>query len=113
MNVAAPSRTPISRALARTLLEVFPSQMVFEGATGNAVLVAGRSEWQWKREEVVAAATAGLASGRLRLPALVERAGRMLTSSLPLGEAQLLTDDYSPVDTLMRESRTWGAVAGQ
>ena len=108
MNVAAPPHTPIARALQRTLLEVFPHPMVFAGATGNTILVAGRDQRWWKREEVVARAAARIANGEIKLKALEERAGRMVTSSLPLGDARVLTDDYAPVDRLMRESRRWG-----
>lgn len=109
MNVAAPPHSPIARAIGRTLLAVFPRQLVFHGGTGNTLFLASKSERHVKREELVALASEGLASGRIRMPALALRAGRMLTSSLPLGDAPLLTDDYAPVDRLMRQSRGFNA----
>ena len=109
MNVAAPARTPISLAIARTIAEVFPRPMVFAGATGNTLVVGSRAGKLWTRDEVVARAAAGIASGRIRLTALETRARNLLTSSLAFGDALVLTDDYAPVDTLMRQSRTFGA----
>ena len=66
----------------------------------------------WKREELVARAAAGIASGEIKMRALEERAGHRMTSGLPLGDARVLTDDFAPVDALMRESRRWGEKAG-
>jgi predicted membrane-bound spermidine synthase len=110
-NVAAPPHTPITRAIARTLREVFPGQMVFAARSGNTVFVAHRGEAHWKREEVVVGVREALASGRLKLASVADGAPRMLGAILPVGDAPVLTDDYAPVDTLMRQSYVSRAAA--
>jgi spermidine synthase len=108
INVAAHPYTPIGRAISRTLREVFPRQLVFVTQGGNTVFVAGRGDAGWKREELVARSKLALATGRVELPAVVGCVERMLTSTLPVGDAPTLTDDYAPVDTLMRASYGFG-----
>jgi spermidine synthase len=104
-NCFTSPETPIARVLAKTLFTVFPHQLAFvTPARTNTVFVASERDLRITREELARRVEAALASGAMKLdearlapPALVLREPELLGVSV-------LTDDYAPVDRLLRES---------
>ena len=80
-------------ALHRTLSSVFPSVLIMRGE-----LLASRSPLIVDKEELIAKARRSPAA---RLPMLVDAISN-LSDAPPAADAVLLTDDYAPVDTLLR-----------
>lgn len=93
-----------TRALARTMLQVFTQVYAFQAPDSlNTVLVATRDPVRLTPPELRRRATAMLASGRTPPPGLFERLPTFKTDP-PSGvhQARILTDDYAPVEALER-----------
>jgi spermidine synthase len=94
-------------AVHQTLKAVFPQVYVFPAkASLNVVLVATQSPARADIGRLRERAELVVQSGRDTLPGLAERA-RMLQSEPPPGfaECPVLTDDFAPVDNLLRSGR--------
>jgi len=98
-NCAWAPTAPVARAISRTLGEVFPGQMVF--ARRNTVLFAGPESIEPMRMNLEAETREAMAKGIVKFP-LGDDDIRSLIPAIQPGDAPLLTDDYSPVDTLIR-----------
>lgn len=93
-----------TRALARTLLQVFTQVYVFQASDSrNAVLIATRDPRRRTPPELRQRAAQLVANGLRPPPGLVERLPSMRTD-LPLNirQARVLSDDYAPVESLDR-----------
>ncbi|MBL9126763.1 MAG: fused MFS/spermidine synthase [Verrucomicrobiales bacterium] len=93
-----------TRALARTLLQVFPQVYAFPAADSlNTVLIATRDRVRLTPPELRRRAAQVRALGRQPPPGLFERLPSIRTD-LPAGvhQARILTDDYAPVEALER-----------
>lgn len=103
-NSASPPGQLVTRAVARTLRSVFPSQLAFVTTSGgNVELLASQGDLEIAPEALRARIGALRARGAIRLPKLEERALQMEppidTTGVPL-----LTDDSAPADTLPRSA---------
>jgi spermidine synthase len=95
-HLYAPSGAPISRAIHRTLAEVFPTVLVFAGPSFTEFFAMDGVNPPSK-EELMARATP------LPWADLRAAASTMLARSPSSSGDPVLTDDYAPVDTLLRQ----------
>lgn len=98
-NCAWDPSAPVTRAISRTLGEVFPGQLVF--ARRNTVFVAGPESIEPLRLRLADAVREARERGALKFP-LDDDDVASLAPAIQAGDAPLLTDDYAPVDTLIR-----------
>ncbi len=92
------------RSIARTLQAVFPSVYAWEvPANSNTVFVALRRRHVRTREELVARARQLVETGRVPLAEFPDRVARLRTQWYRADDAVLLTDQFAPVDRLMRQ----------
>jgi spermidine synthase len=98
-NCAWEPSQPVTRAIARTLGEVFPGQLAFSRA--NTVFIAGPESIEPLRLDLDERTHAARASGALKFPLDGTHVAALIPPIVP-GDAPLLTDDYAPVDTLIR-----------
>ncbi len=101
-NSAWVPRSPITRAISKTLGAVFPGQLAF--ANMNTVLMAGPESIEPFRLHLSEATAAARTSGSLKFP-LTQKHVDALVPPIDPGDAPMLTDDFSPVDTLIRSSK--------
>lgn len=85
---------PLTRALDRTLASVFPAVVRF----GETEFLASTSPLHYDTAELMARAGAV----RERVPQIDERIATLKTERLRSDDVPLLTDDFAPVDTLLR-----------
>lgn len=98
-NCAWSPSAAVTRAISRTLGEVFPGQLVF--ARRNTVFIAGPESIEPMRLDLANRTRDALASGAVKFPLDAGDVGS-LAPAIQAGDAPLLTDDYAPVDTLIR-----------
>lgn len=98
-NVAAPPAEEITRAISKTLFRVFPYQLAF--SSGNTVFVASTGDIRMSGAELSQRASSLRSEGRIRLDGLEERVAQG-SSPVNVTGVPILTDDYAPVDQLMR-----------
>lgn len=105
-NVAESMRTPIARAVSVTLGAAFENQNVFtfEGS-GNTVLAASDGELVDHAYRVSELVSALAEQQRFRPYRLEGRLKDVRNRPLESEGAPVLTDDYAPVDTLIRRGR--------
>ena len=100
-HVFSPRDAPISRAISKTLLMVFPEQIVF----GGSEILASASPFEGSRDELIASLRQRVA---LRLPHreyLQKEMGNIAETPLQTRGLPVLRDDYAPVDSLIRSYR--------
>jgi predicted membrane-bound spermidine synthase len=98
-NCAWAPTAPVTRAISRTMGEVFPGQLVF--SRRNTVFIAGPESIESLRMNLAAETHDAMAKGAVRFP-LDDDDIRSLIPAIRPGNAPVLTDDYAPVDTLIR-----------
>ncbi|MDH7571084.1 MAG: hypothetical protein QHJ73_16030, partial [Armatimonadota bacterium] len=93
----------ITRALLRTIATQFTSPYLFEAETSqNTVILAfSGSRFTLSTQGLIARAKEMVAQQKVKLPDFVRRAGRGYPAPTAR-DGLLLTDDYAPVDRLMR-----------
>lgn len=94
----------ITRALLKTITTEFTSPYLFQAESSrNTVILAFKgATHKLSQSDVVRRAQELVKQGKVKLPEFVRRASRMVP--VPnVNDAVLLTDDYAPVDRLMRE----------
>lgn len=103
-NCAQAPHRPMTAALVKTMATCFTQLFVFKSAHGeNTIIVASVAALPFHTpDQLVALASQALRDGAVRLPTMVSRAGDLCTNTFDTARAVLLTDDYAPVDTLMR-----------
>jgi spermidine synthase len=93
----------MTRALHKTAAAVFKSQYTWGVETSwNVVLVALKSPQTMTKEQLVARAKELVREGKVKLPEYVERVSRLHTARYRTDDVPMLTDNYAPVDSLMR-----------
>jgi len=99
-NSAAVPSSPITRALAKTLYRSFPYQIAFT-AGSNTILIGSREDIRLAMRDLPASTASALASGAVRNATLPMRI-KGLIPPMQVRGAPVLTDDYAPVDRLLR-----------
>jgi spermidine synthase len=93
----------MTRAMHKTTQAVFKSQYTWDVETSwNTVLVCLKSPQTVTKDQLIARAKELVKEGKVKLPEFVERASRLHTASYRTSDVPLLTDNYAPVDSLMR-----------
>jgi spermidine synthase len=93
----------MTRSIARTLQAVFPSVYAWEvRSTSSVVFVALPTRHVKTREELVARAKALVDTGKVKQTHFPERVARLRTQPYRAGYTVLLTDQFAPVERLMR-----------
>lgn len=98
-------RQEVVAALYRTLRERFPNLYIFPAITSqNVVIIASKSSVRHTKAEWTAAASSLMYSGSVGLyPQYTARASNFVNIVPPdWEEAQLLTDDFAPIDGLLK-----------
>jgi spermidine synthase len=103
-NIAAPHDEEITRAISKTLYRALPNQLAFTNR--NTVIVASAADIRISGEELARRAGTLQSEGRIRLDGLVEKV-RQGSTPINVTGVPILTDDYAPVDQLMRRAG-WG-----
>ena len=98
-NCAWDPAAPVTRAISRTLGEVFPGELVF--SRRNTVFIAGPESIESLRLRLADAVREARERGELKFP-LGDDDIASLAPAIHADDAPLLTDDYAPVDTLIR-----------
>ncbi|MDA8017582.1 MAG: fused MFS/spermidine synthase [Thermoanaerobaculia bacterium] len=105
MNIVTDLDTPLSRGLLRGLSTRFRNVYIFQAPRGNFLFLATDRPDRLDRDELRAVGESQEGSfAREPEPSLRELAGRALFPDLDLGDAILLTDQYAPVNDLLRQS---------
>jgi len=93
----------MTRSIARTLQAVFPSVYAWEvRSTSSVVFVALPTRQVKTREELVTRAKALVDTGKIKQTHFPERVARLRTQPYRASYAVLLTDQFAPVERLMR-----------
>jgi len=93
----------MTRALARTAGVVFRSQYAWDVETSNnTILVALKSPQTLTRDQLVERARRLMEETRMDIPRFMQRVVRLRTEPYRTDDVPLLTDNYAPVDSLMR-----------
>lgn len=100
-HLAADRDSLIARSIAKTIASSFPSILTF---SDRAEIVASRTPIAISRDELVARAKELEERGTIRFPGLIERAAELNEAPMQSVGVRLFTDDYAPVDRLMREA---------
>lgn len=101
VNLAAGLSDPFSLSVYRTVAEVFPSTYVFQVRGAANVLVLASEDSQLTTAELVA--RAGALDRRFRFdPTLAELARSRVDVEVEAAGAPILSDDFAPVDRLIR-----------
>ncbi|MCM2316588.1 MAG: fused MFS/spermidine synthase [Thermoanaerobaculia bacterium] len=98
-NCAWGPSSAVTRAISKTLGEVFAGQLVFSRT--NTVFIAGPESIEPMRLDLANRTRDAVASGAVKFPLDAGHVGSLAPAIKP-GEVPLLTDDYAPVDTLIR-----------
>ncbi|HUF17237.1 MAG TPA: fused MFS/spermidine synthase [Thermoanaerobaculia bacterium] len=98
-NVAAPAEEEITRAMSKTLYRAFPYQLAF--SPGNTVFVASARDIRKSGTELSERAASLRSEGKIRLEGLEEKVA-LGSTPINVTGVPILTDDYAPVDQLMR-----------
>jgi spermidine synthase len=103
-NCTGGEMSAITRALYKTIATAFSQQYLFDTETSlNTVFVAWNGGGpRLTKEQFVERAQRLVEKGVVKLPNFVHRAGQLYTGPIDTSDVPLLTDDYAPVDTLMR-----------
>ena len=96
--------TIFARALFKTMASVFPTVVIL----GDTELFASTSPLHIERDDLMRRA----AALRTRLPSIDDKLATLQTTPPRLDDVPLLTDDFAPVDTLIRESLREGWADG-
>jgi spermidine synthase len=93
----------MTRAMHKTTAAVFKAQYTWDVETSwNTVLVCLKSPQTVTKEQLITRAKELVREGKVKLPEFVERVARLHTASYRASDVPLLTDNYAPVDSLMR-----------
>jgi len=94
-------------ALFRTMKEVFPQVYMFPaGESQNVVLVATKSPERFDRTQVREQASELVQAGKIKLPTFSARLDSFMDTPPPAAaRSPILTDDYAPVESLLRGTR--------
>lgn len=100
------SREKLLAALYRTMKEVFPQVYMFPAIESqNVVFIATKSSEPYTWFKVEQEGNARIRSGLVTLPTFATRMRQFLNQPPPnLDTALILTDDYSPVESLIQNS---------
>lgn len=103
-NCTGSETSAITRALYKTIATAFSQQYLFDTESSlNTVFVAWNGQGsRLTRERMVARARNLVQKGVVKLPNFVRRVGQLYSGPVETADVPLLTDDYAPVDTLMR-----------
>ncbi len=105
LNLAGGLGSPFTRAMYRTLAEVFPQLYAFRAPRlTNVVVLATQEESRAPREALLAAARQLDAAAGLEVPATLMVEKLYLEVDLELLGAHLLTDELAPVERLVQIS---------
>jgi spermidine synthase len=97
-NCAAPPEAEMTRALSKTLYRVLPYQFAVR-AGNNTVLFGSRNDIRMEADRLPELIAQMRSAGKIRIPGLEEH----LPVTLQYAGVPILTDDWAPVDRLMRE----------
>ena len=103
-NVAAGPDEEITRAISKTLYRALPNQLAF--ANLNTVFVASEAEIRQSGPDLVARTRELRSQGKIRLSGLEAKLAQG-PAPISVTGVPILTDDYAPVDQLMRRAG-WG-----
>jgi len=93
----------MTRSIARTLQAVFPSVYAWEvRSTSSVVFVALPTRHTRTREELIARARVLVDTGKVKQTHFPERVAQLRTKPYRAGYTVLLTDQFAPVERLMR-----------
>ena len=93
-------------ALYKTIAAVFPERFVFDTKHSNVLIMAAVTPRQLSRAALLARGKAAAERGALTYPSLLPRLEHLENAPAPDAiDAPLLTDDYAPVDRLLRGKR--------
>ena len=105
LNLAGGLESPFARAMYRTVSEAFPHLYAFRAPRlTNIVVIATQQETRTPRAALAAAAERLDATARLEVPATLMVGKLHLEVDLEVLEAPLLTDEFAPVERLVRIS---------
>jgi len=91
------------RAIYRTLRATFPGVCHFTAETSsNVVLCAVKTDRMPTHRSLVDTGRRLVATGRVVLPSFLRRLGRYRTKPLAVDDVPVLTDDFAPLDNLLR-----------
>ncbi len=104
INVASGLGNPFTRAMVRTLRQVFPQVLIFAVPQGNLLFLAADLDDAPGGDDLLARARR-LDAALSFDPSLAAIAGRLRQPDLDLTDALVLTDAYAPVNHLIRFER--------
>ncbi|HIE52038.1 MAG TPA: hypothetical protein EYP85_09790 [Armatimonadetes bacterium] len=91
------------RAMVKTMSTQFPTLYLFEAeGSYNTVIFATQEANRLSGEEIVSRARRLVEQKKVSLPHFVRRAGQLYSGTINTDDVPLLTDDYAPVDDLLR-----------
>ena len=91
----APRDSPFTRAMYKTMAAVFPSVVIL----GDTELLASRTPIDTYKAGLIERA----AAIRARIPQIDQRIGTLTATAPEVGDVPVLTDDFAPVDMLLRD----------
>ncbi|MGC8742286.1 MAG: spermidine synthase [Verrucomicrobiia bacterium] len=99
-------QSDIVAAVYRTMKSVFPQVYLFPARESmNVVLIGTRSNIKTTKESLRAKANLLLRQKAVNFPMLIQRVEAFCPPPANFDQAQLLTDDYAPVDDLLRAAQ--------
>lgn len=105
-NCAAHPNAVVTRAFSKTLYSVYPYQLSFDTGS-NTIFVASARDIRTSADALRTRVAGLLSSRRMRDRTFLDRAARLVRyRSEDYDGVPLFTDDYAPVDTLLRKA--WG-----
>ena len=103
-NSPAPPSSPVTRALGKTMALEFPFQMFFRTeSSANTVILSSRVDIRVTSLELRAKVIAARQEGSVRYVPLEKRSSQLLERNPTQLGVPVLTDEYAPIDTLIRE----------
>jgi len=104
-------RSGFFRAVYKTFREVFPTVYVFptdwsrdggEASLRNITIVGVSAGPPQPRASILAAAASARSRAGVTIPRFLEAAGDLYTDRIPVDDVPVLTDDFAPVEVLIR-----------
>jgi len=92
-----------TNALYKTLAAVFPERFVFDTTHSNIMIMATKTPRHFSRDDLLRRGKAAMDAGTFTYPSLMARLELLIDAPAPdTIDAPLLTDDFAPVDRLLR-----------
>jgi spermidine synthase len=97
---------PFANAIYKTIASVFPERFIFDTQHSNIIIMATKTPCNLSRNDLLARGKAAMDAGTLTYPSLMARLEQLIDAPAPdTIDAPLLTDDFAPVDRLLRTKR--------